>query len=51
MNNMIHIHTEKHRVFGSVPFLTTTQPLEEVCIMADSLLPKVTKICKVEWLR
>jgi len=43
MDNMIHKITEWHRDFGSMPFLTTTQPLKEVCIMADSIVTQSAK--------
>jgi hypothetical protein len=43
---MIHKTTEWHRDFGSMPFLTTTQPLKEVCIMADSVVAQSRKVYK-----
>jgi predicted transcriptional regulator len=48
MDTMIVLNTEKHRDFGSVPFLTTTQPLEEVCIMANITLSGSIRICNIE---
>lgn len=48
MNKMLCKMTERQGDFGSLPFLTTTQPYEEVCIMADRSIPRKRNICKVE---
>lgn len=48
MDNLIHIKTEWHRDWVSMPFLTTTQPLKEVCIMANPDVSETKKICKIE---
>jgi len=45
---MLQKLTERQEVYGFLPFLTTTQPLKEDCIMADSTVSKPKKICKVE---
>lgn len=47
MNKMLYKLAERHRDFGSMPFLTTTQPNEEVCIMANPSIPRKMNICKI----